>query len=365
MKRLWLVALGISGISGTLAGACASPDELTGEIHAFAIDAIRLPTTTAEAMTTGSDLDGDGTIDNALGAIMAALTTTGDATTHAADMVAAGAIASSLELQADDLDEDASAGVRYLGASGDAATAARGELHAGAFLTTRGGTAMVHLPVFADAAPIVVPLVALDVALTPDGAGGFDGTVRGAIPLAAARTAAYAGVLEMITTNPIGHLPFARAIDVDHDGAIDLAEVADASLLSAFLRSDLTIDGTPMISVGFAVHASTAAAGTPADRCHDRIVDGGETDIDCGGTCGGCSAARACRVSADCQSQACDAGACRAPTCSDGVRDGFESDVDCGAACATCATGQRCAVDGDCASGACDAGAGALGTCTG
>jgi hypothetical protein len=58
-------------------------------------------------------------------------------------------------------------------------------------------------------------------------------------------------------------------------------------------------------------------------------------------------------VPADCQSQSCAAGVCVAPTCTDGIRDGFESDVDCGGPCGGCAAGKQCVVDADCATSRC------------
>src|SRR6185436_837646 len=99
------------------------------------------------------------------------------------------------------------------------------------------------------------------------------------------------------------------------------------------------------------------------DPCHDRVRNGDETDVDCGGSCGRCPATAACRVEGDCQTAACDAGRCRAASCSDGVLDGFESDLDCGGNCSPCALGKRCSVTHDCAVGQCSSLFG-NGTCT-
>jgi hypothetical protein len=43
----------------------------------------------------------------------------------------------------------------------------------------------------------------------------------------------------------------------------------------------------------------------------------------------------------------------RAPTCFDRVTNGSESDVDCGGTCPRCVDGKRCASGGDCQSGFC------------
>jgi len=101
------------------------------------------------------------------------------------------------------------------------------------------------------------------------------------------------------------------------------------------------------------------------NTARDRVRDGDETDVDCGGSTQPCWTMKSCGRPEDCQSQACDAGACRAPTCSDGVRDGYESDIDCGSSCGKCAAGKVCAADSDCASNNCDNGIASLGTCQG
>lgn len=283
--------------------ACSS----TPVVHSY-VATIDLPQTADEATAFGTDLDGDGDVDNQLGVIFSALVSTHDASTHAADMILSGKIASSV---------DAGDDVRYHGAASDDT---------------------IVLPIFADADPLALPLEHASIEITGD-----VGYVRGGIPIAAARAAAYAGVAQMMTDNPTAHLPFARALDTDHDGAVTADEIMNSSLLAAFLRSDLM--AAQQLSIGFRIHLSAdPVTGTPADTCHDRISDGDETDVDCGGSCIACPVVN--------------------PTCTDGVRDGFESGVDCGAACPGCAAGQPCAVAADCASGSCNgAGPGGVGSC--
>jgi hypothetical protein len=111
------------------------------------------------------------------------------------------------------------------------------------------------------------------------------------------------------------------------------------------------------------------------DRCHDNRIDGGESDVDCGGSC-----ANACQVGQHCNSPQdcfyyhlctgendgleCPNGICISP-CSDGVQNGDETDVDCGGgkahcmvdgACPPCSDGLKCKVGTDCKSGVCEAG---------
>jgi len=274
----------------------------------YNVAAIDLPQTGDEATAFGIDLDGDGTVDNQLGVIFSALVSTHDASTHGADMILSGAIASSV---------DAGDDVRYHGRATDDT---------------------IVLPIFADADPLALPLD--HATITLDGDVGF---VHGGIPIAAARTAAYAGVAQMMADNATAHLPFARVLDTDHDGDVTMDEISGSSLLGAFLVPDL--QQAQQLSVGFRIHVVEGdVTGAPADPCHDRVVDGDETGVDCGGSCMACPVAN--------------------PTCTDGVRDGFESGVDCGAACQGCAAGQPCAVAADCAGGTCNgAGPGGVGSC--
>eukprot|EP01043_Picozoa_sp_COSAG02_P003812 COSAG02_NODE_96_length_37408_cov_9.762604_8_plen_3626_part_00 len=94
--------------------------------------------------------------------------------------------------------------------------------------------------------------------------------------------------------------------------------------------------------------------------CSNDVVDGDETDVDCGGSiCGACSAATAtsaaqqCRTDSDCDSRSChitvagQTGLCVSD--SNGVLDGDETDTDCGGTTEnTCEVGESCASDSDC-----------------
>jgi hypothetical protein len=120
-----------------------------------------------------------------------------------------------------------------------------------------------------------------------------------------------------------------------------LAEVEAAQLVQALIRPDVALRGFAgeLLSLGFQVHLAPCAVGrcsdaAPVDRCHDRVRDGDESDVDCGGSCPlACAGGLACRGPADCQTGTCGAGTCTAPSCTDGVRDGFETGVDCGWIC--------------------------------
>ncbi|HWO21447.1 MAG TPA: VCBS repeat-containing protein [Kofleriaceae bacterium] len=92
-------------------------------------------------------------------------------------------------------------------------------------------------------------------------------------------------------------------------------------------------------------------------QCTDLILNGDETDIDCGGTCGACNVGDRCSRSSDCDQSTCDDGRCVALPCANGVQDGQETDVDCGGSeCRKCAGGRACQAAGDCFSNNCEAG---------
>ncbi len=90
--------------------------------------------------------------------------------------------------------------------------------------------------------------------------------------------------------------------------------------------------------------------------CVDGIKNGDETDVDCGGSCASCDSTKGCDKGSDCTSGVCSGGACQQPSCSDGVKNGMETDLDCGGGCDACGTNKTCAMNGDCASGVCDGG---------
>ncbi len=76
--------------------------------------------------------------------------------------------------------------------------------------------------------------------------------------------------------------------------------------------------------------------GEPAS-CSNDVLDGDETDLDCGGSCGPCDDGSTCAEQTDCASQVCAGTMCQAPSCDDDVQNGDEIGIDCGgAACGFC-----------------------------
>jgi len=98
-----------------------------------------------------------------------------------------------------------------------------------------------------------------------------------------------------------------------------------------------------------------------APSCTDAVQNGTETDLNCGGTCPACASGKKCAVAADCSSRVCSGTTtktCAVPSCTDKVLNGTETDVDCGGSCAPmsrCANNLMCMVAGDCQSANCTA----------
>src|SRR5262245_54864580 len=67
--------------------------------------------------------------------------------------------------------------------------------------------------------------------------------------------------------------------------------------------------------------------------CSDGLLNGDETNADCGGGCEPCGKGKGCEIGTDCRTGVCAEGHCSPAACDDGVRNGDESDVDCGGVC--------------------------------
>jgi hypothetical protein len=363
------------GLAGCSDPASDTVGPFTGTVHRFVIDRVDVPRDTDAANAVAVDLDGDGMPDNKFGYATAVLATTRDLTEDAPLMIASGALAPVVEIQADDLASDDSVGVRYIANDGDAGTLLGGRITSGAFIAERrrdteaGCCTSTALPVFVNADPVLLPIDDMRFELSPDGTGGYEGTLRGGVDERKAREAAHVGIVQMFETEPERHLVFFRGVDSDRDDVLSFDEL-EASVIGLLVSADLALFGAAddSVSIAFSMHLSPCAEGlcrsTPTVSCRNRVRDGSETDVDCGGPdCQSCASGKACSAAGDCQTAGCDAGTCRAPSCTDGVRDGYESDIDCGGSCAACASGLLCAGDTDCASSNCDNGPSSRGSC--
>jgi hypothetical protein len=134
------------------------------------------------------------------------------------------------------------------------------------------------------------------------------------------------------------------------------------SLLQSTSTAEPTVDAATSEDA-----CGEACAASAAPTCTDKIKNGSETDVDCGGGgCPVCGALQGCAVSErDCsQYTICSPNhICVGVSCSDAMRDAHETDVDCGGGeCAGCAVGQNCAMSSDCDKAICDNGRCILGT---
>jgi hypothetical protein len=153
-------------------------------------------------------------------------------------------------------------------------------------------------------------------------------------------------------------------LDTGHDVAADVPEVAShcANGKQDADETDLDCGGTCggcVVGKKCALNADcvdmACSAGTcVTPSCTDKVLDGTETDVDCGGpSCSPCADGLKCTINESCKSLVCKGGKCSAPSCTDGVRNGTESDADCGGTCPKCTVGKRCGAVADCGSGFC------------
>ncbi|MEM6990613.1 MAG: hypothetical protein AAF721_08955 [Myxococcota bacterium] len=89
-------------------------------------------------------------------------------------------------------------------------------------------------------------------------------------------------------------------------GSDDTTGAADTTTGGAASSTDVDSTGAP---------DPTTDSG--ADACANGILDGDETDVDCGGSCTACPIGGACGARSDCAAGACDGGSCvgPSPTC--------------------------------------------------
>ena len=95
------------------------------------------------------------------------------------------------------------------------------------------------------------------------------------------------------------------------------------------------------------------------ETCGDSIRNGDEVDVDCGGSrCSRCIDGKTCNVHGDCQNQFCRhyiTSTCKPADCGDSIMNGDETCVDGGGSCgATCSDGATCLTNSDCLNDKCE-----------
>jgi hypothetical protein len=89
-------------------------------------------------------------------------------------------------------------------------------------------------------------------------------------------------------------------------------------------------------------------------------ADKGELGVDCGGICRGACPGSVCVKDTDCASFRCDNSRCASPECADKIWNGVETDIDCGGSntiCPRCEIDKHCLTGSDCRSSVCEGGA--------
>jgi hypothetical protein len=328
----------------------------TGTTYRFVVDQMQLP---LQRSDYADDLNHDGRVDNELGTIAGGLGS--DLTAATDDMLGSGVLAPVVEITTDDptLRNDPTVGVRFIGRDGEPADQMGASLVDGVLKTNQTwethapASATIHLPLYEHADPLTLPAIGLEAALVADGSG-FSGTLDGAFPATSDMAPAWTGMAQMVAANP-QEFPFLlQILDTNRDTVISYDEFAGNDVMQAQMAPDVQLtDGhggwdpsrenkaKDSLAFGLWIHLTPCPSGRchepPVNTCQDRVRDGDETDVDCGGSCKlACAGGAHCSVAADCQSRQCDAGVCAPPTCSDGVQDGGETGVDCGYNCAPC-----------------------------
>ncbi len=366
MRVLAICALVAVGCGGSGNDDVHGP--FTGATRRFYVSSLTLPMQKSDfAAMFGSD----GRDHNQFGNLAAALTSVGVTEQHAAEIAAASPTPMLVDITSDDpaLRDDPTVGIAIVGAPGAAADQLGAVLQRGVLRSNRVSArhveaATLQVPLFRDADASTVGLDHFQIDLAPDGDGGFFGLLDGLVPGDQLVPDFAPAFEQMMAWRPSATL--ARLLDTDRDGNVSLDELRASFLVRNLTAPDVALQrggNLDHLSIGIAFTLSPCsdAACTharPAPSCFDRVENGDESDVDCGGSCWPCPGAARCSVAADCVTRACDGGRCRAPSCFDGIRDGFETDIDCGLGCAACQNGAHCDQDADCVSGFCSANAG-------
>ena len=270
----------------------------------YVIDHMTLPTTHPEAPQDGLDLDGNGTIDNQLGSVLAPFASQGfdpqPAMTKAVDT---GAIILLADLQTTSFTSATAAGFttysgtnpnpmpctspadtvcrQHLQGTGafDAAATPRDPALIGAVTagTFTGGPG--HLPIqlaLLGGQPLTLDLIGARVKLTATSTAITQGVIAGGVAQSDITGKLYPALQQTLTatvaadctalTSPPGcgctaNSPGATVLglfDTNHDCAISVDEVANNSLIQNLFQPDVMLEGQPALSLGFAITAVPA-----------------------------------------------------------------------------------------------------------
>jgi hypothetical protein len=276
--------------------------------HRYVIDRESIPQNNNEARMLGLDLNGDGTVDNQLGMVLASVSSLGLSTQTTTDTaIDKGGMIVLADVHADDVTTGVATFTLYTGAnpmpaacSGASDTTCRhhlmgtatfdvpatsahdtplaGTIGGGVFTTTTPGT--LHLPTIAlSATPTALQLIGARVKLTmfTDGtigpsivAGGVPATEIDQKVIPGMQAALMAVVMHDCTD--LAHPPTCGCADgssgktilglfdaAPKDCMVSVDELKNNQLLKSLLAPDVTIDGQQCLSLGVGIHAVHAA----------------------------------------------------------------------------------------------------------
>ena len=280
----------------------ADAEPATGTPHHFVVSKEHIPTNSTEANTFGLDLNGDTTIDNQLGMVLASFATQGFNSQTAADTaVDHGTILMLGDFLTTDFTTATDAGFTiYAGANpvptpcngandtvcrhhltgtgtfDISATSAHdaplvGNVVAGSF-TGSPGTLTIQLPILSASAQ--VSLIGARVKIVGATATGFtNAIVGGGVTQEQVSTNIYPAVVIAVNARiatdctALANPPtcgcasgsagpeMVGLLDTNHDCSVSLAEVSGNSVIQNLFTPDLTIDGQMAISVGIGIEA--------------------------------------------------------------------------------------------------------------
>lgn len=251
-----------------LVAACATPSSPSieptpsdGAAERFVIDDVSFPTTEDEAKAAGSDLDGDGVVDNAIGIAIEGLLYFGDVRDDASvrTLIGQGAVPSSIEIFGANGDADDSVvGLAYLGRQTDERSVLRGTMLGSAGFATDGleaTTTTLLLPAFLDVEPTAIDLAFAQYQLVPD-ASGFELGIQGMAEPTQTASAACTSILQMIAADPDAHEQLLEDLG-GRNGIVTIADCLASNVIRTLLSPDVTgPDRQSYVSIGIDVHVS-------------------------------------------------------------------------------------------------------------
>jgi hypothetical protein len=168
------------------------------------------------------------------------------------------------------------------------------------------------------------------------------------------------GKLHLLMINSIGpnsatvtvsSEPQTKTLEIGEEWEVDVNGDGEYDVLVTLLN---ITDNQASIKIHKIEETPVVQEEEPEGHCFNAVLDGDETDVDCGGSCPPCEEGKACLVDSDCKSGFCLEGICVVPSCFDGIKNQGESDIDCGGPCQPCELGKMCNADSGCMSGYCD-----------